>query len=77
MKHQPVASSAIQSVAYENGTLEVRFANGGTYRYDNVPAHLWEQFINARSHGTFFRQHIRSAYPGTKVEHHEHETRVQ
>src|ERR1700760_2274335 len=43
----PVESSCIDSVGYDNEVLEVRFNNGGVYRYFEVPAKLYRQFLAA------------------------------
>src|SRR5690348_4515312 len=54
MRCVPVESSCIDSVGYENEVLEVRFGNGGVYRYFEVPAQLYRQLLAAESKGRFF-----------------------
>jgi len=60
-----VDSSAILRIRYQpqGGTLLVTFVSGKTYAYDGVPAPIYEAFLAAESHGTFFNDHIRDRYP--------------
>lgn len=62
MRRVPVESSCIDSVGYDNEVLEVRFNNGGVYRYFEVPAQLYRQLLAAESKGRFFNHHIRDDY---------------
>lgn len=69
MHHTPVHSSNIQSVGYDDATreLEVHFTNGGKYRYANVDPRTHAQLVAAKSVGSHFHQHIKSAYRATPV----------
>jgi hypothetical protein len=60
-----VDSSAILRIRYqqEGETLLVTFITGKTYAYDGVPASIYDAFLAAASHGTFFNAHIRDRYP--------------
>lgn len=62
MRRVTVESSCIDSVGYDNEVLEVRFNNGGVYRYFEVPAQLYRQLLAAESKGRFFNAHIRDDY---------------
>ena len=50
-----VQSSNIESIGYESlsSTLVVEFKSGGTYRYFDIPAHLYHGLMSAISHGKF------------------------
>lgn len=69
MDRQPVASSNIASIGYENETetLEVEFLNGSIYEYRNVPLVVYEELMSASSYGSYFNREIRTAYAYEKV----------
>jgi hypothetical protein len=52
MNRQYVSSSRIQSVGWENNTLEVEFKNGAIYQYYNVSQAEYIDFINSTSLGS-------------------------
>ncbi|MEL0553092.1 MULTISPECIES: KTSC domain-containing protein [Enterobacteriaceae] len=56
MHHHPVRSSRIASVAYDDasGTLEIRFHDRSTLQYENVPARLFQNFLQVVSKGRFY-----------------------
>jgi hypothetical protein len=60
-----VDSSAILRIRHQpqDETLMVTFVSGKTYAYDGVPAPVYNAFLAAESHGTFFNAHIRDRYP--------------
>jgi hypothetical protein len=59
-----VISSALTNVTYNRQTreLDIRFVNGRTYRYSNVPPDVHERLRNAESKGAFFNGQIRDNY---------------
>lgn len=63
MNMQPVSSSDLSSVGYENGTLYIAFNSGGVYSYSNVPVSVYQGLMNAGSHGKYFHQYIKNVYP--------------
>ena len=67
MKMQPVSSSDLASVGYENGTLYIAFNSGGVYSYDGVPASVYQGLMSASSHGKYFHANIKDHYPYHKV----------
>jgi len=69
MNRIPVSSSNIRSIGYDNQTaiLEVEFMSGDVYQYFNIPEHLYQQFLNASSHGQFLNDNIRYNYRYQKV----------
>lgn len=62
-------SSNIRSYGYhpESKTLEVTFKSGGTYRYADVPKHVYDAFSSADSKGTFLHNVIKGRYEHTKM----------
>jgi hypothetical protein len=61
MKMQPVVSSNIKAVGYENGELRIEFANGRTYAYTGTTAERHHQeILKAESVGRYFAQHVRN-----------------
>jgi hypothetical protein len=59
-----VISSALVSVKYDaaSGDLQIRFVNGRTYIYSNVPARVYDALLIAESKGAFFNEQIRDRY---------------
>lgn len=64
-----VNSTNIRSIGYDKLTaiLEVEFTSGDVYQYFNVPEYLYQQFLNASSHGQFLNDNIRYNYRYQKV----------
>ena len=64
-----VKSSNIHSIGYdsENHILEIVFLSGGIYRYFDVTQLIYEQLMEASSHGKFFAQYIKNKYRERKV----------
>ena len=62
-----VASSSIAAIGWEDGTLLVEFLNGQSYEYYEVPQEVYEEFLNAQSHGKFYHAYIKEIYPGSKL----------
>lgn len=69
MLRQSVMSSSLRSVGYEplSKTLEIEFKNGDVYEYHEVPENIYNDLMEAQSHGKYFIQHIRNNYPYKKV----------
>ena len=59
MRWVPVESTSLDCVGYENEVLEIRFNNGGVYRYSGVPEEVHEGLMRADSKGRFFNAEIR------------------
>jgi hypothetical protein len=57
-----VLSSALKSVGYRGGTLEIEVANGDLYRYLDVPRELFVEFMRAESKGAFYNERIRDSF---------------
>lgn len=69
MERHIVSSSNLRDVGYSKGTqtLEVRFHNGGIYRYYKVPESVFRSLLTAHSKGSFLHVNIKSTYPYKKV----------
>jgi hypothetical protein len=69
MQRQPVNSSNIASIGYDQATqiLEVEFLNSTVYQYFNVPLPVYEGLMGAGSHGTYLNAHIKGQYQYHKV----------
>jgi hypothetical protein len=64
MNWQPLESKLLSSVAYdgEKRILYLRFRSGDVYRYFDLPASHYEQFLGAESQGRYFLAHIRNHF---------------
>ena len=62
-------SSSLAAFAYEaeDLALYVRFKNGRTYRYSDVPSSVYEAFADAESKSTFFNGRIQGRYPYSQL----------
>lgn len=69
MKREPVASSNLAAVGYDepSETLEVEFHNGAVYQYYNVPKGIHEEMMRAGSKGQFLHVYIKNAYAYSRV----------
>ena len=65
-----VVSSNIYAVGYKEGLSELwmQFNNGRVYRYFDVSALAFHQFVSAKSVGSFFHQQIKTHYKCEEVE---------
>lgn len=61
-------SHAIESISYDEATrvLTLSFKRG-TYRYEDVPADVYEELNKSDSKGSYFKENIRGKYKTTKV----------
>ncbi|MEL1263078.1 KTSC domain-containing protein [Pseudoxanthomonas putridarboris] len=59
-----VNSSAISAIGYDQRTMRmsIRFIQGDTYDFCGVPAHIFQDLLNAKSKGTYYNDHIRDRY---------------
>ena len=69
MKRQSVDSSNLASIGYdaENEILEIGFNHGGIYQYFDVPENVYDELMNASSHGVYFSANIRNDYEYEKM----------
>jgi hypothetical protein len=64
----PVDSSALQSVSYHHGCLEITFDSGHVYRYYGVAQQTFDALLAADSKGRYFHDHIRDHYKFARVD---------
>lgn len=69
MERSPVSSSNLRSVGYDrdSSTLEIEFNGGAIYQYLNVPMYVFQELMNASSHGSYFSAHIRDSYQYRRI----------
>ena len=70
MDYQPVSSSTVAAVGYDDATstLGVTFIKGGVYHYHGVPRTIFEGLLNASSVGGYLDANVKKAgYPYSKV----------
>jgi hypothetical protein len=60
MKRQPVESSMILGVRYDEARfeMEVIFRTGEKYCYKNVPAFVYDGLVNAESQGHYVHKYV-------------------
>lgn len=65
----PIVSSNISEVGYDDEQKElfVKFNSGKTYQYYDVLAEVFDDFLQADSHGKYFNANIRNAYAYAQV----------
>lgn len=69
MERLSVESSNLASIGYdaESEILEIEFNHGGIYQYFDVPENVYEELMNADSHGVYFSANIRNDYEYQKL----------
>jgi len=69
MERKAVESSNLASVGYDEHEeiLEIEFQHGGVYQYFDVPKKVYEELMNAESHGKYFSANIRNKYHYEKI----------
>jgi len=66
---EPVSSTHLRSVGYDEGTrtLEVEFQNGKVYEYREVGLWVHAALVGAGSPGRFFADNVRNKHAGVRV----------
>jgi uncharacterized protein len=69
MNRNHVESSNIESIGYDSmsQTLEIEFLNGSIYQYFDIPQHIYQELIDADSHGKYLAANIKGHYRYSKV----------
>lgn len=69
MNRQPVTSSNVESVGYDDDsfTLEIVFRNGSIYQYFDVPRSVYDMMLQADSPGRFLHEQIRGVYRYARI----------
>lgn len=67
MNRKNVESHNIQSIGWENDTLEVEFKNLALYQYTGVPKSIYLALMDAPSKGQYLNEHIKGTYEYKRV----------
>ena len=67
---EPVTSSYIDAIAYNEDTQELRvqFKSGVTWRYMDVPPAVHVSLLISESTGKYFAKEVRGVFSGRKIE---------
>jgi len=67
---EPVKSSYIDAVAYNDATRELRiqFKSGATWKYSDVPPSVHVSLLMAESTGKYFAAEIKGVFKARKIE---------
>lgn len=65
-----LVSSMMVSAGYDpiSRVLEIEFVAGAAYQYFDVPLDVYQDLLDAPSHGRFFHSCIRDAFTSQRVE---------
>ena len=66
---QRVQSSALASIGYSKRLhiLEIEFANGAIYRYDQVPPSVYRDMMSTDSKARYYDRNIKGNYRSVRV----------
>lgn len=69
MERKSVSSSNIASIGYDESAsiLEIEFLNGSIYHYFDVPRDVYQDLMDADSHGKYLTSNIKGNYNYSKV----------
>jgi hypothetical protein len=69
MERLPLKSSSLRSAGYDpvRLVLEIEFASGDVYCYENIIPRVYEEFLSTDSKGTYLNKVIKRIHPGTPV----------
>lgn len=64
MKMLSVVSNAISAIGYDPQIkrMKIKFYQGRIYDFYGVPQHIFDDFKNANSHGTYYNNYIKGNY---------------
>lgn len=68
IKMQECKSTNVAAHGYDDATktLAIKFGNGATYHYANVPKEVHAKLCGCESIGKFVGAHLRGKYPATR-----------
>jgi hypothetical protein len=64
----PSLGEQIENRSSKPESLEIAFHGGRIYEYCDVPVGVYEELMNAQSHGKFFANFIRGAYAFRRIQ---------
>ena len=70
IKREPVASTAVATAGYSKRLhiLEIEFCNGAIYRYLEVSADVYRDFLSAESKTQYYDWNIKGRYRSLRVQ---------
>ena len=73
LRYLTMPSTAIRLISYDEASqrLSVTFVTGRRYLYERVPQYIYDAFVRAPSHGTFFNAEIRGFYEYREITRHD------
>lgn len=63
----PVKSSQVEAIGFDNGTLAVKYKNGGLYHYHGVSAEDFAACQKCESIGKHLHAHIKPKFKFVKI----------
>jgi hypothetical protein len=67
MQRRPVTSSNVNSLGWEDGTLDVAFHSGHIYQYAGVPEGVYQAALGANSVGRYIAMHVVDKYESKRL----------
>jgi hypothetical protein len=69
IRRDPVPSSALTAAGYSKRLhiMEIEFTNGAVYRYLDVPAEVYRDFMSAGSKAQFYDWNIKGHYQSLRL----------
>jgi len=67
--HDPVASAVLSTAGYSKRlhVMEIEFCNGAIYRYLDVPADVYRDFLAAESKAQYYDWNIKGRYRAFRI----------
>lgn len=67
MIRTPISSSFIASAGFNDGAMEIEFANGDVHLYEGIDEHTFDQMMQAKSVGQYFHKNIKNKFSSVVV----------
>jgi hypothetical protein len=76
IRREPVPSTALAAAGYSKKLhiLEIEFCNGAIYRYLDVPATVYRDFLSAESKARYYDSNIKGRYRALRLRTSDHES---
>ena len=70
MPRVDLESTSLSAATYQeqSASLELEFQRGAVYRYNGVPAQVYQEFLQSESKGRYFNQRIRNHFTYTQID---------
>jgi hypothetical protein len=69
IRREPIPSSALTAAGYSkrHHIMEIEFCNGAIYRYLDVPASVYQEFMGAESKAQYYDWNIKGHYRSLRL----------